>query len=502
MTSNLGLEKESESIYQLLQNGPDMVVITDYDAQIIAINKRAVEVTGFTADEVIGANPNLWNSGRQSENFYKNLWDTIKSGEIWEGSFCNRKKNGDLFWTHAIIVPIFDDQGKIIKFASVHDNITKQHRLRERLRATVDTTGSAIITMDSDGVIEDINSAGLSMFECSRQDVVNKKIRIIMPETYKKISDYKKTGNSEIIKGRDEDTVKTRAGLEFPADVEINEFETDTGQKFVAIAIDRTEEVKYRNKIEQLNARKDQELEIGREIQQELLPDYNIDLDLYEIGLKYKPSTELGGDFYNFFNFEENDKTLICLADAAGHGVPAALLSTLFKAQSDLVLTDSENLSESISILNQRLNELLPKGKFISTFFLLLDHKDREIEFFKCSQEPGLLLKSDGELKTLETGGVLLGAFEQSFLSDGDFFSSKKLFLKKGERIILYTDGVTEAENPEGAIFGEKRFYNIINEYKALKPNEFSDRVLSDVQEHAQSKQLDDDFSIIAIDVN
>ncbi|MGM0381580.1 MAG: PP2C family protein-serine/threonine phosphatase [bacterium] len=256
----------------------------------------------------------------------------------------------------------------------------------------------------------------------------------------------------------------------------------------------------YAQRLQQMNDRKDKELEIGRRIQQELLPEDCPDLELYDFGLKYKPTTELGGDFYNFVHFEDTDKTLIYLADAAGHGVPAALLSAIFKAQADLVLSRYDNFSEALWVLNSRLSEILPGGKFISTFFLILDNQHHKIEFWKCSQEPGLLLIDD-RLRKLDTGGILLGAFGPDMIDEENYFSSGKLSLKKGDRIVLYTDGVTEAESPAGEVFGENKFYNLIKNNSDIAPCQFSDHVLAKVQQHTQTEQLADDFSVLTIDL-
>ncbi len=248
-----GLRNQPEAVYQLVEKGPGMVVITDYEGKIIAINPRCVNETGFSAEEVMGENPSLWNSGRQPHGFYENLWQTIKAGEIWRGAFCNKKKNGDLFWTRAIIVPVFDDSGEIKKFASVHEIVTGEHRLRERLKATVETAKNAIVTMDKEGKIEDANPAALEIFSCKKQDLLEKNADVILPDTFEILKEYKKTGGDSLIEGRREETAFRCVGEKFPVDVGISEFETDTGLKFVAIITDRTGEVEYREKIENLN---------------------------------------------------------------------------------------------------------------------------------------------------------------------------------------------------------------------------------------------------------
>ncbi|MFP4687742.1 MAG: diguanylate cyclase [bacterium] len=248
-----GLRDELESVCQLLENGPGMVVITDYEGNIVAVNKRCLQETGFTQKEIIGANPSIWNSGRQPQDFYENLWKTIKKGEIWEGSFCNRKKNGELFWTRAIIVPIMNEDGEITRFASVHDIVTEEHRLRERLKATVETAHGAVITFDCRGSIEDVNPAAERIFGWGKQELRGKSIEIILPETFKLFQEYCEDRGAEFISQRREERAKKKGNQEFPVDVGTNGFETDTGVKYVAIAIDKTEEVKYREKIEKLN---------------------------------------------------------------------------------------------------------------------------------------------------------------------------------------------------------------------------------------------------------
>ncbi len=282
-----------------------------------------------------------------------------------------------------------------------------------------------------------------------------------------------------------------------------NDFEVIVARVETQLSLKQTnkELSDYAENLRQLNEIKDRELEIAWEIQKELLPDYELELERYDIGLCYRPTTKLGGDFYNFIQFEEAEKNLVCLADAAGHGVPAALLSALFKAQSDLVLDGSRDLGEAINILNERLHELLPSGKFISTFFLLLDHNQSRAEFIKCSQEPGLLFLDGLNVKTLETNGVLLGAFGPEMLSGGNYFETCSISLREGDRVVLYTDGVTEAETSEGEQYGETRFYDLLQKNNQLSPDELSEKVLAAVQDFTGRQQLEDDFSVLVVDV-
>ncbi|NHB69074.1 PAS domain S-box protein [Perlabentimonas gracilis] len=107
-----------------IEQSPATVVITDIDGNIEFVNPRYTEVTGYTAKEVMGKNPRVLKSDYHSQEFYKELWDTIKSGNDWKGEFCNRKKTGEHYWASASISPIKNERGEIVNFIAVKEDIT------------------------------------------------------------------------------------------------------------------------------------------------------------------------------------------------------------------------------------------------------------------------------------------------------------------------------------------------------------------------------------------
>ncbi|MCF6366449.1 MAG: PAS domain S-box protein [Bacteroidales bacterium] len=113
--------------------GPVGIIITDTNGKIKYTNPKFTEMTGYTAKDVIGRTPGILKSGKQTDTFYKKLWDTITLGYTWNGEFCNRKKNGELYWEKASIKPIINDKGEIIFFVSVKEDITAYKIIREKL---------------------------------------------------------------------------------------------------------------------------------------------------------------------------------------------------------------------------------------------------------------------------------------------------------------------------------------------------------------------------------
>ena len=129
--------KNAEEKIQKLSKGIDQssstFVITDVDGNIEYVNPRFAEVTGYTAEEVYGKNPRILKSGEMSDDIYKEMWETITSGEVWRGEFLNRKKNGELFWEGVIITSIKNDDGIITNYIAIKDDISIRKQMEKDL---------------------------------------------------------------------------------------------------------------------------------------------------------------------------------------------------------------------------------------------------------------------------------------------------------------------------------------------------------------------------------
>ena len=129
-------KKSEESLINLktaIDKSKVSVVITDKAGKIEYVNPFFTETTGYTLSECVGQTPGVLNSGYHSSEYYKVLWETIKSGETWEGEFYNRKKNGELYWENAIISPVENDKGEITHFVAVKTDITEVKKINQEL---------------------------------------------------------------------------------------------------------------------------------------------------------------------------------------------------------------------------------------------------------------------------------------------------------------------------------------------------------------------------------
>jgi PAS domain S-box-containing protein len=134
---DISVRKQTENLLKLLnraiEQSPVSTIITDKNGDVVYINPKFTEITGYTPDEVLGKNPRFLKSGEHPADFYQEIWDTILTGKEWNGQFRNKKKNGELFWAKSIISPIVNDRGEIDYFVDVQEDVTEIKKLSDEL---------------------------------------------------------------------------------------------------------------------------------------------------------------------------------------------------------------------------------------------------------------------------------------------------------------------------------------------------------------------------------
>jgi len=135
ITERKRTEGELRKLSRAVEQSSSTVVITDLAGNIEYANPKFTETTGYALEEVIGQNPRVLKSGTQPREFYVDLWGTIASGREWHGEFCNRKKNGELYWEAASISPIRDASGEITHYVAIKDDITERRRIEREIAA-------------------------------------------------------------------------------------------------------------------------------------------------------------------------------------------------------------------------------------------------------------------------------------------------------------------------------------------------------------------------------
>ena len=136
ITERKKAEEELRNLSSAVTQSPSTVVITDVKGNIEYVNPKFTQVTGYTYEEAMGQNPRVLKSESLPPEFYRDLWDTISSGNEWRGEFCNRKKNGEIYWEMASISPIRNAAGEITHYVAVKEDVTERKQMEESLRAS------------------------------------------------------------------------------------------------------------------------------------------------------------------------------------------------------------------------------------------------------------------------------------------------------------------------------------------------------------------------------
>jgi len=206
--------------------------------------------------------------------------------------------------------------------------------------------------------------------------------------------------------------------------------------------------------------RMEQELEVARHIQQGSLPEEVPELEGWQISPHYQPAREVGGDFYDFHLHSEGQLGLV-VGDATGKGVPAALVMAttcgILQAVSQAV--GSSSPGEVLAQVNETLVARIPANMFVTCFYAILDPKSASLIYANAGHDLPCLHRNGGEAEELRATGMPLG------LMPGMGYEEKETTLKAGEVALLYSDGLVEAHNPKGEMFGFPRLRALVAEY-------------------------------------
>lgn len=179
--------EELRKLFYAVEQSPVSVVITDIKGNINYVNKKFTEVTGYRSEEVVGQSPRILKSGYTADSEYKNLWNIISSGAIWNGEFQNKKKNGELYWELASISPIISIDNKITHFVAIKEDITERKIAEQRLLESeqryksffFDNKSVIFLVNPENGNIINANHAALAFYGYSLEEMVQLKIQDI-----------------------------------------------------------------------------------------------------------------------------------------------------------------------------------------------------------------------------------------------------------------------------------------------------------------------------------
>ena len=233
------------------------------------------------------------------------------------------------------------------------------------------------------------------------------------------------------------------------------------------------------------------ELDEAREIQRGLMPRKMPHLHGFSLANAWQPARGVSGDYLAAFKLDDT-RAALCVADVAGKGFPAALLMSNMQASLKSLSAEGLSPSELCSKLNKLMCGNTPLRKFITCFYSELDIATRKLTFTNAGHNPPMLVRGDGECVRLEEGGRVIGAFCDST------FTQRETQLYQGDKLLLFTDGVTEARNAEGEEFGDQRLLECLRSYAGRNATALRTLILDEVTEFCDGN-FDDDATLMIV---
>jgi sigma-B regulation protein RsbU (phosphoserine phosphatase) len=204
-----------------------------------------------------------------------------------------------------------------------------------------------------------------------------------------------------------------------------------------------------------------------------------------------QPLRFVGGDYYSVLRISERH-TVLCIADVAGKGLPAALLMSSLQAALKPLIAQRLAPCELCHRLNRILCDLTPVGKFISFFYAVLDSVANRLTYCNAGHNPPLLIRADGTSTELEAAGAVLGQFSRWV------YEQSELQLRSGDQLLLFTDGLVEACNADEESFGEHNLIRIARENPSASAEHLMGLLMCAASQHS-GQHFQDDASLIVL---
>jgi predicted ester cyclase len=221
-----------------------------------------------------------------------------------------------------------------------------------------------------------------------------------------------------------------------------------------------TRNLSWRSRVAEAQEREriEQELHFARQIQQALLPEVNPELDGWELTTYYEPAREVGGDFYDFLEFEDGRVGLV-VGDATGKGMPAALVMATTRSMLRALARASNSPGEVLEQINDLLVTDIPPNMFVTCFYAILDPKSGHLVYANAGHDLPYVRRREGDCEELRARGMPLGLMPEMN------YEENEITLQASEAALFYSDGLVEAHNPKGEMFGFPRLQVLVAEH-------------------------------------
>lgn len=245
----------------------------------------------------------------------------------------------------------------------------------------------------------------------------------------------------------------------------------------------------------------DKQLEFAQNLQRKIIPSPGSFVsDYYHFYSYLRPFRKVGGDFYDF-HFLDNGKICLLIADATGHGIDAAMITSMIKLSYSYTMKDNR-INQSPSLILKQIEADISQqmdNTFFTAIALVLDPKEQVLYFANAGHPDAILLKSDHHIELLKPNLPMLGL--QQFMHTMHYFDMRLNFLK-GDKLLLFTDGLVDAKNPDEEDFSMERVITVAQKHSDLPINMIGGNIIDACIDFKRNRPPSDDICILGIEVD
>jgi PAS domain S-box-containing protein len=511
--------RESEQRYRLIsENMADVVILhkPSPDISYVYVSPSAKTIIGYDPQELIGKSPFELISYIHPEDIEivkKSYNNTVNQKKKDVSEYRVRKKDGSWVWAETIATPIFDPSGNLVYIQNTSRDITKRKLAETALKDSqqlmsniISFLPEAILAIDLDGKVIIWNKAMEGLTGVDAREMLGKgeyeyslpfygiRRPILVDMVLKQQKDFereyinlKREGTAVLGEtfiptfGKNGSYLLAKATALY-----------DPAGRLVG-AIESVRDMTERRLMERTLEKTRTELHIAAKIQKRFIPERTPNIKNFEIAAKSIPAMEVGGDFYDFISLPEGKYGLV-IADVAGKSIPAALFMALSRTIVRANATHQSKTTEVLKNANRMIAADATAGMFVTLLYGILDGEAFTFDYAVAGHPPPLLFRSetsrfDGEAAT----GIALGAKEDVE------YEERTIRFSHGDIAVLYTDGVTEAMNIKGELYGLSRLSDIVSEAHELSTEKLVDRVFDDISNFSRGSDLNDDITLIIL---
>ena len=236
------------------------------------------------------------------------------------------------------------------------------------------------------------------------------------------------------------------------------------------------------------------ELEAAKKVQQFIIPTNFSSFTYPSVSGLYLPIEDIGGDYFDCYNIDDKTGGFL-IADVTGHGIPAALVMAMSKMIFSIYSTRFNRPGQFLKNINAKIRSVLLEGQYITCFYIVYDDNEKRIYFSNAGHTRALYYRADSDkILALDTLGYFIG------ISDDSDYEEKNLKVESGDRVFLYTDGLSEIKNSDKEEFGEKRIAAFIRQNNKLKGDAFCSGLYKEIESFALMSERSDDLAFLNIE--